>query len=357
MNHKFTIGFVGDIFPGEKEFVLSPSIQKTLHQCDFVVGNLESPIVCDSMPTFRSQQKSAANKIFLRSKLGVEKKLKHWGIHCVSIANNHIFDYGNTGFQSTVDFLTAARILHTGAGLNLDQAAKPILLNTPVGSLALIAATHSAATSRLAQRNRSGCNTLARTSLARQIVQLQNCADHIFILPHWGECGLIYPPDYVFDLAKNISSRKITAIIGSHSHVVHGFTRHQDQPLIAYSLGNFCFDQFICSGHAVQPTGEELRGCILILTLERKGITRVRWEYTQQIGSKIEHDQHSSRTTEHQLRSQPFRNCPPSAVYSQRIQRQLFLIRLKRLLCFQYWKLKGRQILNFFLAPPITTKI
>jgi hypothetical protein len=348
MKNQFTIGFVGDIFLGEKEFVLSPSIQKTLHQCDFVVGNLESPIVSDSMPTFRSQQKSATNKIFLRSKLGVEKKLENWGIHCVSIANNHIFDYGNTGFRSTVDFLKAGRILYTGAGLNFEQASKPFLLNTPVGSIALIAATHSAATSRLAQKNRSGCNTLARTSLARQVVQLQNCANHIFILPHWGECGLIYPPDYVFDLAKNISSLKITAIIGSHSHVVQGFTHYPEQPLIAYSLGNFCFDQFICSDHVIQPTGEELRGCILILTLDRNGITHVRWEYTRQMDSRIEHDQHSSRTTEHQLRSKPFRHCPPSAVYSQRVQHQLFLIRLKKLFSFRFWKAKGRQVLQYF---------
>jgi hypothetical protein len=348
MNHKFTIGFVGDIFLGEKEFVLSPSIQKTLHQCDFVVGNLESPIVCDSIPTFRSRQKSAANKIFLRSKLGSAKKLAQWGIDCVSLANNHIFDYGNTGFQSTVDFLKAARVLHTGAGLNLDQAAKPILFNTPVGSIALIAATHSAATSRLAQKGRSGCNTLAITSLARQVVQLQNCADHIFLLPHWGECGLIYPPNYVFDLAKNISSLKITAIIGSHSHVVQGFTHYPDQPLIAYSLGNFCFDQFICSGHVVQPKDEELRGCILILTLNKKGITQVRWECTRQMDSRIEHDQHSSRTAMHQFRSKPFSNCPPSAVYSQRVQHQLFLIRLKKLLSFHFWKAKGRQILQYF---------
>ena len=347
MNHKFTIGFVGDIFLGKKEFVLSPSIQKTLHQCDFVVGNLESPIVCDSIPTFRSRQKSAPNKIFLRSKLGAEKKLENWGIHCVSIANNHIFDYGNTGFQSTVDFLNTARILHTGAGLNLEQAAKPVLLNTPVGSIALIAATHSAATSRLAQKNRSGCNTLARASLVRQVVQLQNCADHIFILPHWGECGLVYPPSYVFDLAKNISSRKITAIIGSHSHVVQGFTHDPDQPLIAYSLGNFCFDQFICSGHVVQPTGQELMGCILILTLEKSGIARVRWEYTRQMESRIEHDQHSSRTTEHQLRSKPFRHCPPSAVYSQRVQHQLFLIRLKKLFSFHFLKAKVRQSFQY----------
>jgi hypothetical protein len=348
MKNQFTIGFVGDIFLGEKEFVLSPSIQKTLHQCDFVVGNLESPIVCDSIPTFRSRQKSAANKIFLRSKLGSAKKLAQWGIDCVSLANNHIFDYGNAGFQSTVDFLKAARVLHTGAGLNLDQAAKPILFNTPVGSIALIAATHSAATSRLAQKNRSGCNTLARTSLARQVVQLQNCADHIFILPHWGECGLVYPPDYVYELEKNISSLKMTAIIGSHSHVVQGFTHDPDQPLIAYSLGNFCFDQFMCSGHVVQPKDEELKGCILILTLDKKGITQVRWKYTQQIGSRIEHDQHSSRTTEHQLRSKPFSNCPTSAVYSQRVQHQLFLIRLKKLLSFHFWKAKGRQILQYF---------
>jgi len=347
MNSQFTIGFVGDIFLGEKEFVLSPSIQKTLHQCDFVVGNLESPIVGDSTPTFRSQRRSAANKIFLRSKLGAEKKLKHWGIHCVSIANNHIFDYGNTGFQSTVDFLNKARILYTGAGLNLEQAAKPVLLNTPVGSIALIAATHSAASSRVAQKSRAGCNPLARTSLARQVVQLQNCADHIFILPHWGECGLVFPPDYVFDLAKNISSRNITAIIGTHSHVVQGFTRDREQPLVAYSLGNFCFDQFICSGHVVEPKGEELRGCILVLTLERKGIARVRWEYTRQMDSRIEHDQHSSRSTEHQLRSKPFRHCPPSAVYSQRVQHQLFLIRLKKLFSFHFLKAKVRQFFQY----------
>src|SRR5215472_16466214 len=67
--------------------------------------------------------------------------LKWFGINLAGCANNHAYDYGETGLLATIAHLDAAGIAHAGSGRNLAEARRPGYLDTPHGRVALIAMT------------------------------------------------------------------------------------------------------------------------------------------------------------------------------------------------------------------------
>lgn len=80
---------------------------------------------------------------FHRSDLRVLDIAKAFGFNMVSFANNHTFDYGYGGLESTLDAIDEAGLVHTGVGRNLDEAAAPAYLKTRQGRVALISMTAS----------------------------------------------------------------------------------------------------------------------------------------------------------------------------------------------------------------------
>lgn len=66
-----------------------------------------------------------------------------FGFNMLSFANNHTFDYGYGGLESTLQALEETDFVHTGVGRNLDEAAAPAYLETREGRVALISITAS----------------------------------------------------------------------------------------------------------------------------------------------------------------------------------------------------------------------
>ena len=70
---------------------------------------------------------------------------REYGFNMMSFANNHTFDWGYGGLISTLDALENTDFVHTGVGMNLDEAASPAYLDTPTGRVALISMASSIA--------------------------------------------------------------------------------------------------------------------------------------------------------------------------------------------------------------------
>lgn len=66
--------------------------------------------------------------------------IKAYGFNLTSFANNHTFDYSYGGLIATYDVLREGRLAHAGVGMNLDEAAAPVYIETSNGRIALIAA-------------------------------------------------------------------------------------------------------------------------------------------------------------------------------------------------------------------------
>ena len=92
---------------------------------------------------------------------------KEYGFNMLNFANNHTFDWGYGGLISTLEALKNTDFVHTGVGMNLDEASAPAYLDTPTGRVALISMASSigdlsAMASRQSRRipGRPGVNAL-----------------------------------------------------------------------------------------------------------------------------------------------------------------------------------------------------
>ena len=70
---------------------------------------------------------------------------KEYGFNMMTFANNHTFDWGYGGLISTLEALKETDFVHSGVGMNLDEAAAPAYLEVPAGRIALISMASSIA--------------------------------------------------------------------------------------------------------------------------------------------------------------------------------------------------------------------
>jgi hypothetical protein len=84
---------------------------------DIFMVNLENPV------TSRTQRIEKEFNFKMNPKYLMV--LQSAGINVVTLANNHIFDYGSEGLLDTIHYLDSLSIRHVGAGHNLTEARKP----------------------------------------------------------------------------------------------------------------------------------------------------------------------------------------------------------------------------------------
>lgn len=176
--------------------------------------------------------------------------IQYAGIDLVSLANNHIMDYGTVAFLDTMERLTAAGVMYVGAGTNLTKARQGRLLNlggVKVGFLAYTelgpgftytrAPQHWAATPEL-----PGVTPARPDYLSEDIARLKTQADLVVVSIHWGQEYAHYPTAKQQYLGKSALAAGADLVLGHHPHVIQGLAV-TEEGIIAYSLGNFIFDQ------------------------------------------------------------------------------------------------------------------
>jgi poly-gamma-glutamate synthesis protein (capsule biosynthesis protein) len=96
------------------------------------------------------------------------KDLQWLGIHLISCANNHAYDFGADGVRTNIRNLDSANLVHSGTGRNYAEALAPAYLDTPGGRVALISATTTGPTYSREQRpdmeGRAGTNLVRWTN-------------------------------------------------------------------------------------------------------------------------------------------------------------------------------------------------
>jgi len=132
------IAFIGDIVVKNKDVCLSNELKKVFDNCDFCICNFEAPILNNKncIPL----QKAGPN-IFQTEK-GIDL-LKHIGVNLVSLANNHILDYGKKALKDTIDTLKENEFNIFGAGFSFQDAYQPYVLKSNKESIAFIACSQA----------------------------------------------------------------------------------------------------------------------------------------------------------------------------------------------------------------------
>ena len=242
----------------------------------------------------------------------------------VTLANNHVCDHGAEGLEETCQRLDKAGIDHVGAGKNLGQATQPGIVEIQGIRLGFLGYAWSETQATVATENGHGCAPLEGQLILSQIRELKTLVDHVIVMPHWGYCDYAYPTDFNVELGEKMLDAGASAVVGHHSHILHGHRKRNDGKLIAYSLGNFFFDEFKYAGKMVKSCGESAKGAVLKIELGTSELLDVQWHFTQQKDSRIEIDVRPFRKKEFAKRSEAVANLENySAFWQKQVKKRM----------------------------------
>lgn len=206
-----------------------------LREADFLFGNLESPlsdkgVKSGSMYSFRANPKSIEGLLYA-------------GFDAVSFANNHSYDYGPEALLDTVNLLKANNIGVAGAGEDYASAHLPFIAWLKDGTeLALFAYTNLIPMSLGEEDARPAIAYLDTTKAVSEIAEAKRHADIVIVSLHWGNEYESESNDYQKNIAHALVDAGADFVIGHHPHVIQETEKYKNG-FIAYSLGNFIFDQ------------------------------------------------------------------------------------------------------------------
>lgn len=239
------------------------NVKQLIKDSDFVIGNLESP--------FSIRKKTrGAKSAYLFSEVNNIEILRYLNINAVSLANNHIFDYGIEGYETTKKVLSENGIEWFGS------EGKSLILER--------------------NGNRLACegfccyssNPLCCCKYGGYGVNEYNIENVLSIVEHYKDTGYLpllsvhagiehvnYPSVDTIKCAHLLASQTPIIYYGHHPHVVQGIEELSNS-LIAYSLGNFCFDD-VYSSVSTEPLVElsenNRSSCVLFVEIENNIIT------------------------------------------------------------------------------------
>ncbi|MBE9535768.1 MAG: CapA family protein, partial [Proteobacteria bacterium] len=233
---------VGDIMPSEKA---SPFIKKhghgypykktrkLLQSGDIVIGNLETPLTV-------SGSAAKGKQYVFKSPPETAGALKEAGFTHMSLANNHMMDYGPEGLESTVNNLESAGLHSMGAGKNIREARRPELLRVKGKKVALLAYSNTFPKDYYAGSNKAGTAPGYTAFVKSDILKASKISDFVITSFHWGAELMDSPKEYQKELARLAIDSGADLVLGHHPHILQGVEFYKEG-VIFYSLGNFSF--------------------------------------------------------------------------------------------------------------------
>ena len=209
------------------------------------------------------------------------------GFDVISMAGNHVMDWGNEAFFETRANLERVGIQVVGAGANISEARRPVLFTLEDGTrVAFLAYSSILPHSYWADERRPGCapmraftvyeqiehdqpGTPARihtyphredlAALEADIRSAKAQADLVFVSLHWGiHFVRAVIADYQRDVARVAIAAGADAILGGHAHILKGCELIDGKPVF-YSLCNFATDLKMDPAHAASKSFNEIR--------------------------------------------------------------------------------------------------
>ncbi|HSB77812.1 MAG TPA: CapA family protein [Candidatus Methylomirabilis sp.] len=240
-----------------------------LKASDLVIANLETPLSMrgNPVPKFRN----------LRSDPAVIQDVKALGVHAVTLANNHMLDYGPEALSDTLATCDAAGVARCGAGRDLEEACRPLVLDVrecrvgllniattvPMGfdagpgkpGLAPLRVDFSLEIDANFMVENPGAMPVVRTwvraeeqeALCQRVRRLKAEVDLALVSVHWGVPDFWLSPaqgvlaQYQQPLARAMIEAGADVIYGHHSHSLHPIEVYRARPIF-YSPGNFFFE-------------------------------------------------------------------------------------------------------------------
>lgn len=219
--------------------VLDTKVQTQIEQSDFFMVNQEFPFsdrgeaVEEKQYTFRLPP----------SRVNI---LQEMGIDLVTLANNHILDFGTDALLDSCETLDGAGIPYVGAGVDAERAMKLETVELQGGTVGVLGMSRVYMDAGWAAGNaHPGVFSTYDSRLpVEEIKKAREVCDYLVVYVHWGVEREMEPEDYQRALAKAYIDAGADLVVGSHPHVLQGLEYYKGKPIV-YSLGNFVFGSSI----------------------------------------------------------------------------------------------------------------
>lgn len=198
-----------------------------LKKADICFGNLETVL---SNTCTKSDQLS-----LLSGSPNAAKGLAYAGFNIVSLANNHVMDYGKTALLETINVLSRHGIRFAGARENVESASEPVTVEVKDMKIAFLAY------SLLPKAMHRMQDTGDTSTILKGIQKAKKRTDVTVVSLHWGYEFVDVPSPKQIQFAHEIIESGADIVLGHHPHVLQGIERYK-KGIVAYSLGNFVFD-------------------------------------------------------------------------------------------------------------------
>ena len=253
---------------------------ETLRAADVVFGQLET-----SFAEKGTRLPQARHAVLARPDGAAA--LGRAGFDVISMAGNHVLDWGNEAFFETRDNLQQAGMKVVGAGANIAEARAPVRFTMADGTtVAFLAYSSILPHSYWADERRPGCAPMRAFTFYEQIEHDQPGTparihsyphredlaameadiraakaenDVVIVSHHWGiHFVRAAIADYQRDVARATIAAGADAILGGHAHILKGCELIDGKPVF-YSLCNFATDLRMDAAHAASKSFNEIR--------------------------------------------------------------------------------------------------
>lgn len=254
----------GDVAPRRADpAALFADVSDALNSADLCFGQMECPV---------SDRGSASPhaRLAMRTSPEVAPVLRAAGYDVMSVAGNHVLDFGRDALADTLVHLPAAGVAICGAGANLGEARQPAQLQVAGKRVAVLAYSSILPSGYAADASRPGCTPMRAHTRYEQIEHDQPGtpprihtfadlgdlaalgndvrtakaeADVVLVSIHWGiHFVRAEVADYQREVAEAAICAGADAILGHHPHLLKGVDFIAGKPVF-YSLGNFAIEQ------------------------------------------------------------------------------------------------------------------
>jgi hypothetical protein len=254
-----TLQLVGDLILDEPNpDALFDLARPQLKACDILVGHVEVPHTARGIEVHFDVPAPASDPANLAA-------LQRAGFHVATLAGNHIADAGPKGVEDTTAELRRLGIATTGAGMNLNEARQPAVIERQGLRLGFLSYNCVGPRESWAARDRAGCAyvqvfthyeldhaspggpptayTFAEPqTLDAMIADIEMLRRQVDVLSIALHKGLGHTPAtvgmYERQLAKAAIDAGADVVVGHHAHILQGMEIYRDRPIF-HGLGNF----------------------------------------------------------------------------------------------------------------------
>ena len=218
------------------DFSFLDEVRPVIQSSDYSIVNFESPVV--------TREALSITKTGPRLKCTAKAMecLKQVGFNCVTLANNHFRDYGQTGVEDTIEACKKYGVDYVGGGVNYDEALSILYKKINGETLAVINVCENEWS--VATRKRGGAYGMDIIGVCHQLKTAHLNADFVLLIIHGGIELYPLPTPRMKKLYRFFAEMGADAIVNHHQHCYSGYETYMGVPIF-YGIGNLCFDKAV----------------------------------------------------------------------------------------------------------------